>query len=322
MPRKAPAFWWSAPGVLSAALRPVAGLYGAVAKLREKTASPYTPLVPVLCVGNAVAGGAGKTPAVQAIAALLFNEHITRFPAIVLRGYGGKLDGPIKVDPRAHTCKDVGDEALLHAAYAPTVIAADRAAGVKLAQLAGADFIFMDDGLQNPSVKKTISFLVVDAAQGIGNGLTLPAGPLRETLQSALSKTDAIILLGDTLPFAAEKPVFRAQIVPDAVVALDKKFIAFAGLGRPEKFRDTLRWIGADVIAFHAFPDHYAYRDSDIEKLIRDAGEQGAVLVTTEKDYMRIPGKFRDNVACFPVRMAFDDPAALSRFIKERLPQP
>lgn len=319
MPRKAPKFWWKSPGLAATALRPASAVYNTLARVRNKFIAPYQPLVPVICVGNAVAGGAGKTPATQALAHLLFGENITRFPAIVLRGYGGKLEGPTTVDPNIHTYKDVGDEALMHSTRAPTIISRDRAAGVKLAQLSGADFVFMDDGLQNPSVEKRLSFLVVDSVQGIGNGLTLPAGPLREPLADALAKTDAIILIGDAMPFDANKPVFSAQILPDAVVDTTKKIIAFAGLGRPEKFQDTLRFIGANVVAFHAFPDHHPYKDSDIETLIREADDKQAVLVTTEKDYMRVPEKFRGDIAYFPVRLAFDDPRAVMRYIRDRL---
>lgn len=319
MPCKAPAFWWQKPGLAAHALRPASTVYSALARVKRKLIAPYQPLVPVICVGNAVAGGAGKTPATQALMNLVYGENISRFPAIVLRGYGGKLHGPTTVDPNAHNYKDVGDEALMHAACAPTIVARDRAAGVKLAQLSGADFIFMDDGLQNPSVTKTLSFLVVDSKQGTGNGLTLPAGPLRETLSDALAKTDAIILIGDSMPFDADKPVFSAQILPDAVVDTIKPIVAFAGLGRPEKFQETLRFIGANVVSFHAFPDHHPYHDSDIEKLIREADEKQAVLVTTEKDYMRISEKFRGDIAYFPVRLAFDDPRAVMRFIRDRL---
>lgn len=320
MPCKAPAFWWKPDASLAArALRPAAAIYRAVAHARHQSADAYVPQIPVICVGNVVAGGAGKTPAVQALTALLFDAGITQYPTILLRGYGGKLSGPTTVDAHFHSYKDVGDEALLHTAAAPTIIARDRAAGVQLAQLSGADCVLMDDGLQNPSVQKSLSFLVFDAAQGIGNGLTLPAGPLRENLADALAKTDAIILLGDDVPFETDKPVFRARILPRAIVSLDKPFIAFAGLGRPEKFRKTLEQVGANLIAFHAFGDHHAYKSSDIEPLIRAADEKGADLITTEKDWVRIPAALQERVQSFPVSLHFDDAPSVVHFVRERL---
>lgn len=321
MPCHAPAFWWKKPGMAANALRPVARLYDAASSFRQKRITPYKPLIPVICVGNVVAGGAGKTPAVQALAALLFNENITKFPAILLRGYGGKLHGPTNVNPGLHHYKEVGDEALLHAMHAPTIISRDRAAGVQLAQLSGADFIFMDDGLQNPSVAKTLSFLMVDESQGIGNGLTLPAGPLRETLKTALARVEAIILNGETLPFKTDKPVFRARLVPTALPDTTAPFVAFAGLGRPEKFKKTLEESGATIAAWHAFPDHHAYSDADIDRLIREADEKNAALVTTEKDYMRIPASFRGRIQFLPVTMVFDDALGITRFIRDRLPR-
>lgn len=319
MPCRAPDFWWKKPGLAAAALRPAAAVYGAIAASRRNAANPYRADVPVICAGNIVAGGAGKTPAVQALMALMFDAGLTKYPSILLRGYGGRLAGPTTVDPERHHYKDVGDESLLHATAAPTIIARDRAAGVKLAQLSGADCVFMDDGLQNPSVAKTLSFLVIDAAQGVGNGLTLPAGPLREPLGEALEKTDAIILIGGELPFETDKPVFRARIIPSVAVSAGAKMVAFAGLGRPEKFRHTLEQSGASLAGWHAFPDHHAYKDREIEKLIRIAADAGATLITTEKDYVRVPEKFRDRLAYLPVTMTFDTPQAMTNFVRERL---
>lgn len=319
MPCRAPSFWWTRPGIAAQILRPAAGVYRAASALSQKNIVPYAPLIPVICVGNVVAGGAGKTPAVQALTALLFDAGITKYPSILLRGYGGALHGPTAVDPAMHGYKDVGDEAILHAAYAPTIIARDRAAGVKLAQFSGADMVIMDDGLQNPSVKKTISFLMVDGAQGIGNGMTLPAGPLREPLAAALKKTDAIILNGDTLAFATDKPIFRAHIAPASLPDINVPYIAFAGLGRPEKFRNTLGEAGVTIAGWHPFPDHHPYRDTDLQPLIDDAAAKGAVLITTEKDAVRIPEFYRNMVKTLPVRMAFDDPAAVVRFMREKL---
>jgi tetraacyldisaccharide 4'-kinase len=318
MPCKAPAFWWSKPGAIATLLKPVAGVYQAVSRMNSKGIAPYTPSIPVICVGNIVAGGSGKTPAVQAISALLHEENIAQFPVILLRGYGGKLKGPTSVNLMMHNYKEVGDEALLHAEHAPTIIAQDRVAGVKLAQLGGADMVFMDDGLQNPSVTKTVSFLMVDEEQGLGNGLTIPAGPLREPLHDALTKADAIILNGKTLPFETDKPVFRASIEPLARPE-DKLYIAFAGLGRPEKFKQTLSRLSVKLIGWHVFPDHHPYSEKDIQTLIDEASRKGASLITTAKDHIRLPESFRDQVTILHVHMALENSRSLASFIKSKL---
>lgn len=319
MPCKAPRFWWNKPGKLSAALKPMAAVYQAGHRLLQKNNEPYTPPAPVICVGNAVVGGSGKTPAVQALCRLLREENLTAFPAILLRGYGGKLHGPSMVVPSAHSARDVGDEALLHARYAATVIARDRQAGAKLAQLSGCDFILMDDGLQNAALTKTVSLLMVDEAQGLGNGLTLPAGPLREPLQDVLAKTDAIILTGHNLPFETDKPVFRARIEADNLPPRDSSYYAFAGLGHPEKFRRTLEDGGLTLAGWKSFPDHHAYTEKDLAALTREAEAANARLITTEKDYVRLPDSCKEKVGVLAVRMVFENPDALMRFIKNKL---
>lgn len=319
MPCKAPSFWWRKTGMAAALLRPAAALYQGISRVHQHQQDAYTASIPVICVGNIVAGGSGKTPAVQALTLLAHDEGLSEFPVVLLRGYGGTLKGPTSVNPHIHDDKAVGDEALLHAAQVPTIIARDRDAGVKLAELNGADCVFMDDGLQNPSVRKTISFLMIDEAQGIGNGLTLPAGPLREPLEDALDKCDAIILNGTTLPFTTDKPAFKAHIEPLNPPDTDKPYIAFAGLGRPEKFKETLEQYGATLMGWHSFPDHHKYKDSDIAPLIKQAEEQGVRLITTAKDHIRLPRAYKEQVEILHIQMVFEEPDALVQFMKSKI---
>ena len=310
---KTPRFWYpKSSGVLPVLLSPLSGVFRAGTFLRRAFAKPYRASVPVICVGNAVAGGAGKTPVALALARMLFEEGFK--PVFVTRGYGGSGDVTY-VDPARHTYEDVGDEALLLAQTAPTWAGRDRVAAIRQAETNGS-VIIMDDGLQNPHVKPALSLLVVDGEAGIGNGHIIPAGPLRESFAAALDRAAALIILGDrdqqNLAARTELPVFRARLQPDLPrgFARDGKFVAFAGIGRPEKFYATARTLGLDIIAICDFPDHHPYSEADIETLRLQAEEQGAHLLTTTKDAARLPPDFRAEVMVLPVALAFDDPAA------------
>ncbi len=318
---KAPSFWFDGNSALAKALMPFSCLYQTGAKIhRQYAGTPYKSTLPVICVGNIVSGGAGKTPAVQALVKLLKDKNMSVNPVILLRGYGGKLAGPSLVAPQAHSVKDVGDEALLHAKHSQTIISRKRNLGAQLAELGGNDIIVMDDGLQNNSLQKDISFLVVDTAQGLGNGKLIPAGPLRESLTQALEKTDAVIALGAApFPFETDKPVFKAQIEPVQNPEFDRPVIAFAGIGRPEKFFDSLKDCGADVIATHYFADHHLYRDKEIAPLLDQAQKAGAALYTTEKDETRLPLPLRERVQTLPVWLVFEDEPALLDLLGARL---
>ena len=316
---KTPKFW-EKPSALSTLLSPLSCLYLAGHKIhqaRQKT--PYTSKLPILCVGNAVAGGSGKTPAVLALTDLLLEGGLTQSPLILTRGYGGRLKGPTMVSPDHHTYEDVGDEALLLVSKAMTCVCANRGYGAQMAELGGADLILMDDGLQNRQLEKTLSLMVVDEAQGLGNGKLLPAGPLREPLKDILARTDAILLVGETLPFKTNLPVFRAAITPRKTDLPEGPCIAFAGLGRPEKFEKTLRKNGIEIQSFHSFTDHHPYRPEDLALLLREAEKSGARLLTTEKDHVRLPGPFKDKIVPFPVRMVFETPEKLLGFLKTGL---
>ncbi len=308
---RAPAFWQE-QGLAALALAPLGRLYGAATLARMRRPGIALPC-PVLCFGNPTLGGSGKTPLVRLATALL--REAGHRPAVLLRGYGGRLEGPLIV--AGHSAAEVGDEALLHASSGVlTVIARDRAAGGRLAVNAGATHILMDDGFQNPSLVKTASLLVVDGATGLGNGLVFPAGPLRAPFAAQMAQAQALVVMGggaagDALAQEAQgKPVIRARLVPEqgAIAALKgQSLIAFCGIGRPDKLRDTLEAHRLGPVVLKAFPDHHAYTDSEAESLLRLARDTGARLVTTEKDAVKLTGSprlaaLREAASVLPVR--------------------
>lgn len=325
---QAPSFWWEArPSALAAALAPLGLAYGAIAAWRLRRSGAKAS-VPVLCLGNLVAGGAGKTPTALALARRLIAQG--ERPWFLSRGYGSAAERgpPLIVDPEKHTAAEVGDEALLLARIAPTLVSADRVASADAAAAKGASLVILDDGLQNPSLEKDLRLVVVDAASGIGNGLCLPAGPLRAPLEDQLACADALILVGsgaegEALAAAARKlgkPVIGAELVIDEAAAgklAARRVLAFAGIGRPAKFFESLAAIGAEPVACMAFPDHYAYRRDDILRLQRAAQAADALLVTTEKDFARLRplAAFADPTLPMPepvpVEMCFAAPAGL-----------
>ncbi|MEM8811524.1 MAG: tetraacyldisaccharide 4'-kinase [Pseudomonadota bacterium] len=298
---RAPNFWWE-PGSLAATLlSPAAAAYGAIAGSRLRRAPSYTASVPVLCVGNFVVGGAGKTPVALAIADCL--KTLDRKPAFLSRGYGGRLTGPIRVDPTIHDARQVGDEPLLLARCAPTMVARDRVAGAQAleASSTGAfamDCIILDDGFQNPSLKKSLSLVVVDGATGVGNGKCIPAGPLRAPIEEQFARADCVVVLGkgsgqtsmSALCARAAIPVFKARLVPEVSEALaERPVIAHSGIGRPEKFFQTLEEAGVRIAERVPFPDHHEVTEAEAECLLRKADMLDAALVTTEKDHVRTP---------------------------------
>lgn len=318
---RAPAFWDA--GVVSpwpALLTPLAVLYGAAGKLRRALANPLRLPIPVVCVGNLVAGGAGKTPAVIALVRHLKQKG--RKPHVVTRGYGGRLVGPVVVD-HAHSAADVGDEALLLAAETTVWVARDRAAGGQAAVAAGADCVVLDDGFQNPALHQDVRLLVIDQAFGLGNGRVIPAGPLREAPERGFPRAHGVIALrgeGERirkLPVPAGLPVFTARLAPGIALAdiAGARVVAFAGIGRPAKFFATLRAIGCDVVAEHAFPDHHAFDTDVVMRLVDEAKALKARLVTTAKDAVRLPESARTLIDVLPVHLLFDDPLAADRLL-------
>ncbi len=320
---RAPEFWNEKPGLVAGLLAPAGMAWDIAARLRRAVARPYHAGVPVVCVGNLVAGGSGKTPVVLALAAALAGRGIAAHA--VARGYGGQLAGPVRVDAARHDSDAVGDEALLLAALLPCWVARDRAAGVRAAEAAGADLILLDDGFQNPAIAKDLSLIVVDAAVGFGNRRIIPAGPLREPIETGLARADAIVLIGDEpAPEAlssAGLPILRAVLVPlDGARFAGKRLIAFAGIGRPEKFFATLRGLGAALVAARPFPDHHRFRAAEIAALRHAADLEDAALVTTAKDWVRLPPAERAGIAVLEIDLAWRDPDALAALLRPYIP--
>jgi tetraacyldisaccharide 4'-kinase len=330
---RAPGFWNNspdAPGLAARLLAPLGLVTGALTARRVARGGAYRARVPVICVGNLSAGGAGKTPTVIAILESLARQGIKG--AVVSRGHGGRLQGPVQVDPARHSAADVGDEPLLLAAFAPVVVARDRAAGVRQAEaLAGA--VVLDDGFQNPSVLKDLSVVVADAAQGFGNGRCLPAGPLREPVAAGLARASLLFSLGD----APAQALFRArwghfvrvphltgQVVPLAT-GMDWRgtpVLAFAGIAHPAKFFTTLKDLGATLRGAVPLDDHQPLPEPLLQRLAVQAAGLGAQLVTTEKDAVRLPPAWRGKVMVVPVRLRADDPAALDEAVAACLQPP
>ena len=321
-----PGFWHGPASLNAHLLKPLAALYGAIAAQRLRRRGLRAG-IPVLCVGNYNVGGAGKTPTVLALAKLL--RELGETPVVLSRGYGGKLRGPVRVDPIRHAASDVGDEPLMLAGTLPVVVSRKRADGVPLARAQGATVILMDDGFQSPAVVKDASLIVIDSARGLGNGQVFPAGPLRAPLRPQLARTDALIVVGNgsaaetvSAEIAAQgKPVLSAHLKPEeAQVARlrGRRVLAFAGIGDPTRFFNTLRASGIEVAGQRAFADHHPYSQTEIESLIAEAKRDGLTLVTTEKDLARLRD-WSQHIVSFPVTLEFDDPARLRKFVADRL---
>jgi tetraacyldisaccharide 4'-kinase len=324
---QAPAFWSrprNAPGLLPRLLGPLSTAWALETGRRLKRGAWLKMPVPVICVGNIVAGGTGKTPTVCAVLERLSQKGIAAH--VVTRGYGGNLEGPVRVDLASHTSTQVGDEPLLLAAFAPTWVAKDREAGTRAAAEGGAGVVIFDDGFQNPSVHKDLSIVVIDAAAGFGNGRMIPAGPLREPLESGLGRADLLVTIGgdsdqhrllEEWPEIVDRPRLKARIEPLAT-GMDWEGLpvfAFAGIGRPAKFFETLRDQGAQIVGHRSFPDHSEYPSALLYRLEAEAKANGAQLVTTEKDAVRLPADFRSKVLVLPVRLASDDWSLLDELL-------
>lgn len=319
--------WWyvreGAPApVTRALLKPVSWVWAAVTARRIARAEPVDPGAPVICVGNLTVGGSGKTPVVR--------EILRRLPGAqgLSRGYGGSERGPLKVDPRRHTAAEVGDEPLMLAKDAPIWIARDRVAGAQAAAKAGARAIVMDDGHQNPGLKKALSLVVVDGETRdgvwpLGDGSVFPAGPLREPLAVGLARADAVVLMlpadlaepdPDLIRALISKPILIARLDPAGPPPPGPQ-VGFAGIGMPWKVERALKAAGCELADFLPFPDHFAY-DAAALKLLESRAELfGAGLVTTEKDWVRLPPAWRERVTAWPVQAVFEDEAVLERLL-------
>lgn len=324
MAMREPEFWTAettGARALRTLLTPLGALYGASVEWKRHSAKPFRPHAKVLCVGNITVGGTGKTPIALELARMLEEERGCKI-AFLTRGYGGKLAGPVLADPCWHTAADVGDEPLLLASVARTIVSRDRAQGAVLADRNKIDTIVMDDGFQNFDIVKDASIVVVDSETGFGNGHMVPAGPLRESV-AGLDRADVIILMGDghaILPHT-KTPIMRARLEPrDPFAIKDRNLVAFAGIGRPEKFFDMLRGTGARVFGSYAFADHHVYSDNELKQLRVVARQQKAELVTTEKDFYRLPLHERDGITPIRVHVAFDDAVGVKALLDKVMP--
>jgi tetraacyldisaccharide 4'-kinase len=327
-----PEFWWGAPRTAARLLMPLAAVYGAVAAWRLGWGG-HRLTAPVFCIGNLTVGGAGKTPTALTVARML--TAAGERPIFLTRGYGGTLAGPLQVDPARHRASEVGDEPLLLARVAPTIVGRDRVAGGKMAVADGASVIVMDDGFQNPGLDKDFSVLVVDARRGIGNGLVIPAGPLRAPVAAQLARAQAIVVVGiSTSDKQIERearvfklPIFGARLQPEAGAAAalaGRQVLAFAGIADPDKFFATLADAGAEVVAKRRFPDHHRYTPAEAKALCEDADHAGLILVTTQKDIARLTGEDRPAALvarsqALPVTLVFDDEVGFKRLLIESL---
>lgn len=326
-----PSFWYrqetQKQKFLTQVLAPVGRFYAWVVRQRFDLHYPVPLSRPVVCVGNLVAGGSGKTPVVAALVSLLQDRGLN--PHILTRGYGGREEGPLQVSVSRDTAADVGDEALILSDAAPVWVSRNRPLGAQSAIDTGADIIIMDDGFQNPTIYKNFSLLVIDGASGFGNGQIFPAGPLREKIADGIARADAVVIIGEDktglrASFAVEKPdmpVFSAVLKakegnPDL---FGKSVFAFAGIGRPEKFRDTLMAAGAMLEGWSEFPDHYLYVEDDLKELMDAATQKNALVITTAKDHVRLPEAYRARTLVYGVTLQWQDAAAIADLIVSKV---
>ena len=323
---QAPKFWYRSRSWQAFMLSPLGMVYAWATARRQKNARPTRVDIPVICIGNLNVGGTGKTPTTIAIAQMLTSRGIAVH--IVSRGYGGSLQAVTQVDPRVHTADETGDEPLLMAAFAPTWVANERVAGARAAQNAGADVILLDDGFQDPSLIKDLSIIVVDATRGFGNGRCLPAGPLREPVHVGLKRTDAVISIGEPQAQSQfrERSADQLGRIAHLTASLEPiemgmpwaegRYLAFAGIGDPEKFFATLRGLGAPLVRTVALDDHQKLARPMVQRLMKEAQSMNAQLVTTEKDAARLPADLRSGILSLPVRLEFNDANALETLLE------
>ena len=317
---RTPDFWYSGNGkpsnLLPWLLAPFALCYLIAGWLRQRFARAHRPPIPVICIGNLTAGGTGKTPVALALAERLLGMGVHAH--FLTRGYGGRLAGPVRADPRLHNARDVGDEALLLAGAAPCWVARDRKAGAIAAVQAGAELLIMDDGHQNPALHKDLSLLLMDAKRGLGNGWVIPAGPLRELASVGIARADAVLIMGEggNLPDFG-KPLYHARKQLRAPAAIHgKRLYAFCGIGEPNQFFTMLRQAGGDLVNTQTFPDHHPFTDDEIGRILSDARTANAAPVTTGKDWVRLSPTARLAITAIGMDIHFSDEAAVNHLLQ------
>jgi tetraacyldisaccharide 4'-kinase len=312
--------FWQTRGSLAQMLEPFGRIYGAITTARASQANAPRAPIPVISVGGLTVGGSGKTPVTMSLTERL--QDLGQKTAVVLRGYGGRLAGPLRVSPDEHSSNDVGDEALLHANIGPTWIARKRILGVKDAAANGATVAILDDGHQHPGLHKDLRLIVIDGSNPWGNGYVFPAGPLREKVASGLRRADAVVMMGEdkfgvARDLPPDLPLLHASLIPDplALSLRGQAVVAFAGIGNPQKFVDTLQHIGARIVAWHSFEDHEAFGASDIQPLLDEAFAMGAIPVTTAKDAVRLIPDQRQQVNVVSVAVLWRDDNAVDELL-------
>jgi tetraacyldisaccharide 4'-kinase len=313
-----PKFWYAAPSKKALLLRPFSWVFMFLGWLRQVMTKPITVKVPVICVGNLVAGGAGKTPVVQTL--VRFFKGRGYKVAVISRGYGGCYGAlVVKVDPSCHSAREVGDEPLIHAALTDTYVGKNRGEAARHAAQEGAEIIILDDGLQNPSLTHSLRLCVVDAHKQFGNGYIIPAGPLRQDLQQGVKSVDGFVVLGEEkIKLEPTVPILQASTVmnkEDWAWLRGKKAVAFAGLAHPEKFFNLLHAEGVAVLATQSFADHHLYTAGEINQLRQQAEHLGAVLITTEKDWVRLSPKDQQAIQPIRIHLELQDHQALRRLL-------
>ena len=334
---RSPDFWYPqdfaetgtgvAARILPVALCPGSMLYNALGQARRALTKPLRADVKVICIGNLTVGGTGKTPTAIAVARQLTDRHNT--PFFLTRGFGGRAAGPLAVDPSRHTSRQVGDESLLLARHAPTIVSHNRLKGAELAVEQGADIIVMDDGFQNPTLVQDLSIIVVDAQRGFGNGRIIPAGPLREPITKGLARAHAIVLMqidDDRSNWITPDPLqnFRRPLInawyqtwQPATLESERVF-AFAGIGRPQKFFQSAAKLGLHIVDTMAYPDHHAFTSSEFGIMVDRAETYGACLLTTEKDFVRLTKQQQDLVHVLKGETCFENSAQLDQLLADR----
>ncbi|MEM8489178.1 MAG: tetraacyldisaccharide 4'-kinase [Bacteroidota bacterium] len=323
---EAPPFWWENPSWQAWLLSPLSFIYGRAAAKRMNFAASSSVNIPVICVGNFITGGAGKTPTVEMLSRFARAQGLR--PGVLTRGYGGAITAPTIVKKDRHNAHDVGDEALLHASHAITAVSADRPSGAQLLVDNGCQIILMDDGFQNPSLTKDFNLVVVDAKRGLGNGFAVPAGPVRVPFRQQLMRADAVLVIGEGArgefvirrSSRAGKPVIQATVKPKNTLP-KKKFLAYAGIADPTKFSDTLEKLGTDVQEIEAFGDHHFYTDEECTELLERAKASDLTLLTTSKDAARLngmgklPGKLLEASQVLKIELRVDDNNLINHLI-------